>query len=206
MQIPDIFNNILPYLQNLHGGGQNGRPTYTPSGQIYNGPFKNDNRTPFRTIRDTPDGRGAGAYGQGLNASAAQLYDHFRQDGGWAVKAGLPRAGMTQSIEDFLNRGNPVPADVNPGNRTPYGGGHAPPPKSPTAGFGNNFNGSIFNGGMAPSMPNAVDQGLGMQQMNYGNPMGGMNNWFSNFTAPRPMPAPAPMMPMKGMFGVSGRR
>lgn len=54
----------------------------------------------------------------------------------------------------------------------------------------------------APSMPNTVDQGLGMQQMNYGNPMGGMNNWFSNFTAPRPMPAPAPMMPMKGMFGV----
>jgi hypothetical protein len=64
-----------------------------------------------------------------------------------------------------------------------------------------------IGGGMAPSMPNAVDQGLGMQQMNFGNPMGGMNNWFSNFAAPRPMPAPAPaapapMMPMKGMFGV----
>lgn len=61
--------------------------------------------------------------------------------------------------------------------------------------------------GMAPSVPKAVDQGLGMQQMNYGNPMGGMNNLHSNFTAPRPMPAPAPatpapMMPMKGMFGV----
>lgn len=64
-----------------------------------------------------------------------------------------------------------------------------------------------LGGGMAPSMPNAVDQGLGTQQMNFGNPMGGMNNWFSNFAAPRPMPAPAPaapapMMPMKGMFGV----
>ena len=75
--------------------------------------------------------------------------------------------------------------------------------RSPPSGLSAMFAG----GGMAPSMPNAVDQGIGMQQMNHGNPMGGMNNWFSNFTAPRPMPAPAPaapapMMPMKGMFGV----
>lgn len=78
-------------------------------------------------------------------------------------------------------------------NRPPSGMGGMPQPQvSQMPSFG------------APSMPNAVDQGLGMQQMNHGNPMGGMNNWFSNFTAPRPMPAPAPapMMPMKGMFGV----
>ena len=85
--------------------------------------------------------------------------------------------------------------------------------------FDNNMGGfsmpDIFNrdmsffgaGGMAPSVPKGIDFGLGGQQMDTGNPMGGMNNWFSNFTPPMPMPAPAPaapapIMPMKGMFGV----
>lgn len=67
---------------------------------------------------------------------------------------------------------------------------------------------SFFGGGgMAPSMPKSIDFGLGTQQMDTGNQMGGINNWFSNFAPPAPMPAPmpaapAPMMPMKGMFGV----
>jgi hypothetical protein len=63
----------------------------------------------------------------------------------------------------------------------------------------------LGGGGMAPSVPKGIDFGLGGQQMDFGNPMGGMNNWFSNFTPPMPMPAPAapaPIMPMKGMFGV----
>ena len=84
--------------------------------------------------------------------------------------------------------------------------------------FDNNMSGlpvDIFNkdmsffggGGMAPSTPKAIDFGLGTQQMDTGNEMGGINNWFSNFAPPAPMPAPmpaapAPMMPMKGMFGV----
>ena len=97
---PDIFNRMQGMNQPQQGG------TFTPSGKPYNGPFGNNTNTPFRTIRDTPDGQGAGAYGRGLNASAAQLYDHARQDGGWAVNAGLPRAGMTQTLEDFANRGS----------------------------------------------------------------------------------------------------
>ena len=92
-----------------------------------------------------------------------------------------------------LPRGSVSGGQVRPGNGGPMGG------------MGGGISQIQLGGGMAPSMPNAVDQGLGMQQMNFGNPMGGMNNWFSNFTAPQPMPAPAapaPMMPMKGMFGV----
>lgn len=101
---PDIFNMMQGFAQQQQPqqGG-----SFTVSGRPYTGPFANDTRTPFRTVNDTPDGRGAGAYGQGLNASAAQLYDHFRQDGGWAVNAGLPRAGMTQTLEDFASRGMP---------------------------------------------------------------------------------------------------
>lgn len=103
-----------PYLQSLMANGMNvpgsqfNAPggTYTMSGKPATGPFQNNMNTPFRTVNDTADGRGAGAYGQGLNASAAQLYDHFRQDGGWAVNAGLPRAGMTQSLDDFATRGS----------------------------------------------------------------------------------------------------
>jgi len=85
------------------------------------------------------------------------------------------------------------------------------------------FDGNMFGGGasdlfnrslpvmgtrMAPSTPKSVDQGLGMQQTDRGNVMGGLNNWFSNFIAPRPMPAPVAPLPqfpsfnMKGMFGV----
>ncbi len=99
------------------------------------------------------------------------------------------------SMMSQLNAQNSPP----PGLAGMFSGGATPPPMGAGPGW------ASMTGGMATSMPNAVDQGLGMQQMNFGNPMGGMNNWFSNFTAPRPMPAPAapaPMMPMKGMFGV----
>lgn len=146
MYIPDIFNNILPYLQNLYGGAQGGRPTYTPSGSIYNGPFKNDNRTPFRTVAPVQEGGYQPAYNRGLNASSAQLYDHFRsKPGKTANDYGLAYAGATQSFDDFLNRGKPkppMPADTNP---PPYDGGPVPPFKFPTAGFGSNFNGFLGN-------------------------------------------------------------
>ena len=73
MRVPNIFNmpNVQSMLQPNSGN------SFTVSGQPYNGPFGQDTRTPFRTINNTPDGRGAGAYGNGLNASAAQLYDHL---------------------------------------------------------------------------------------------------------------------------------
>ena len=86
------------------------------------------------------------------------------------------------------------------------GGGDNPSPNGPPTALTDLFNRPMpsFGGGMAPSVPQPVDLGLGGQQMGFGNGMGSMSNWFSNFTAPRPpaMAAPAPMMPMKGMFGV----
>ena len=101
--------------------------------------------------------------------------------GGW-VKPSFgggdnPTPSQQSSLFDLFNRSMPS-----------FGGG----------------NGSPFGIGMAPSMPQQFDFGLGLQQMGTGNPMGGMNNWFSNFTAPRPPAptAPAPTMPMKGMFGI----
>ena len=84
-------------------------------------------------------------------------------------------------------------------------GGDNPSPNSPPPPVADLFNRPLplptFGGGMAPAVPQPIDFGLGSQQMSFGNPLGGMNNWFSNFIAPRP-PAPASMMPMKGMFGV----
>ena len=61
---PDIFNRMT---------GQQGQQSgsHTVSGQPYSGQFGNDTRTPFRTVE------GIGQYGSGLNASAAQMYDHF---------------------------------------------------------------------------------------------------------------------------------
>ena len=143
---PNIFN--LPYFQNLYGGDQGGASTYTPSGQVYNGPFKNDTRTPFRTVAPVKEGGFQPAYNRGLNASSAQLYDHFRSDGRRAMDYGFRPAGATQSFEDFLNRGNPTPAPtpVIPGAGNDGGGpGAIPPPKFPTA-LGGGFPG-LFSGG-----------------------------------------------------------
>jgi hypothetical protein len=109
-------------------------------------------------------------------------------DAATAIACGIPPSQVSQVM--------------NP-NSSAFG-----PTQAPTiGGFMDIFNRPSINFGMAPSTPNSVDQGLGGQQMDFGNQMGGMNNWFSNFSAPRPMPAPAPadpapMMPMKGMFGV----
>ena len=125
---PNIFN--IPYFQQLFGGlnPQGGKPTYTASGGIYSGPFKNDTATPFRTVDRI------GQYGAGLNSSAAQMYDYFRRDG-IAADRGLPFAGDVQTIDDFLNRRNPAPIE------TPaYGDDGVPPPSFPTSGAPNIFN------------------------------------------------------------------
>ena len=89
---PDIFNRMTG--QQPQQGG-----TFTPSGGAYSGPFGNDTRTPFRTVE------GIGQYGNGLNSSAAQFYDHFRGSGRAAMHHGLPMAGEVQSLSDFANRG-----------------------------------------------------------------------------------------------------
>ena len=127
-----------------------------------------------------------------------------------AMPSGGPNTGapMPSAPDFFATSGQLPPMDVATAiacgippsqiNRGP--GGNAQ--NNPMPQMGGGINQIQLGGGMAPSMPNAIDQGLGTQQMNFGNPMGGMNNWFSNFAAPRPIPAPAPMMPMKGMFGV----
>ena len=109
--VPDIFNS--PYLQNMLG-----QPQKQGWSEV----------NPFRTVADNRNGYSAGAYGKGLNASASQLYDHFRQDGGWAVNAGLPRAGRTQNFDSFDQRFNPQ----RPSQQPPQPA--VPPPQAPTSG------------------------------------------------------------------------
>jgi len=108
MQVPDIFNN--PMYQNLFDGA--GQPantgSFTSSGTPYSGPFANDTRTPFRTVS------GIGQYGNGLNASAGQLYEHFsgaqnangRKYSDHGLKPINPKTQL-QTLEDFASRGMP---------------------------------------------------------------------------------------------------
>lgn len=111
---PDIFNRMTG--QQPQQGG-----TFTPSGGAYSGPFGNDTRTPFRTVAPVKEGAFQPAYNQGLNASSAQLYDHFRGRPDMnPVDAGLYGAGATQSLEDFANRGV-LPTTTNKGSY-PNGG------------------------------------------------------------------------------------
>lgn len=110
------------FIAGLSGanGMQQGRPTYTASGNVYNGPFGNDNRTPFRTVAPVQEGGYQPAYNRGLNASSAQLYDHFRQRGP-AANYGFAHAGATQGLADFANRGAlqmPVMPPPNPDTAT----------------------------------------------------------------------------------------
>jgi hypothetical protein len=122
------------YIQQIMGGGAAGgqyKQAYTPSGEVYNGPFGNDTRTPFRTVDN------GFQYGNGLNASAGQLYNHFHRKAALDKQAGNPNAtiadyGLTpghqvQTLEDFANRGRlmmpevPVPPTVpgpNPDTNT----------------------------------------------------------------------------------------
>ena len=107
---PDIFNRMT---------GQQGQQsgTFTPSGGAYSGPFVNDTRTPFRTVE------GIGQYGSGLNASAAQMYDHFSSaqngNGRSYSDVGLMNVApeAIQSMEAFKDRGALAgPATAAPGN------------------------------------------------------------------------------------------
>lgn len=104
-----------PYLQSLMANGMNvpgsqfNAPggTYTMSGKPATGPFQNNTNTPFRTVS------GIGQYGQGLNSSAAQIYEHFsgaqnangRKYSDHGLKPINPREQI-QSIQDFRNRGS----------------------------------------------------------------------------------------------------
>ena len=134
-----IFN--LPYLQG--GAGANAGPKYSTV-------------NPFRTVDKI------GQYGGGLNASASQLYDHFRRDGK-AADHGLPYGGDVQTLESFTQRFNPQPIQPPEMN--------IPPPKVPTSGgyqgiipnFNFNPAGGIFN------MPN-MGQFPIQQQMQQQNP------------------------------------
>ena len=125
------------YLQSLRGGGGFGgfKQAYTPSGGVYSGPFGNDTRTPFRTVT------GIGQYGNGLNASASQIYEHFsgaqnangRKYSDHGLKPIDPKTQI-QTMSDFNNRGVlaiPEPAvqamdeavpPPNPGTNAAYQG------------------------------------------------------------------------------------
>lgn len=90
---------------------------------------------PFRTV-DVP-----GSYGDGLNSSASQLYSHMLRfkDNDYMKSLGFRPGHQMQSMDDFLNRRNPTPAQPPQFN--------VQPPKAP----GNipdslpNFYPSIFN-------------------------------------------------------------
>ena len=113
--VPDIFNNpaIAQLMMGNMGGMQGGTGTYTASGKPYVGPFANDTRTPFRTVE------GAGQYGNGLNASAAQMYEHFNG----APQGFKPIEDMSaiQTLGDFADRGKIEPQGPIKGNY-PNGG------------------------------------------------------------------------------------
>lgn len=104
MRVPNIFNmpNVQSMLQPNSGN------SFTVSGQPYSGPFGQDTRTPFRTVE------GIGQYGNGLNASAGQLYEHFsgaqnangRKYSDHGLKPINPKTQL-QTLEDFAARGNP---------------------------------------------------------------------------------------------------
>ena len=90
---PDIFNRFQAANQMPNSG------TYTATGRPYVGPFSNNTDTPFRTIDPAKPGGFQPAYNQGLNASAAQLYDHLRARPGQAPWShGLYGAGAVRDI------------------------------------------------------------------------------------------------------------
>ena len=100
LNLPSNFLN-LPWFQHWQNGGLGNKPKWSET-------------NPFRTVE------GAGQFGGGLNASAGQLYEHFgdkvnrdRQNGldTTLLDYGFKRAAPPQTMEDFLNRRNPKPAD-----------------------------------------------------------------------------------------------
>lgn len=138
------------------------------------------------------------------------MHTQLPTSGGPMPEMGGPMAEPTDPIVRAMCGLPPVSTNGPSGSggfvKPTFGGGDNPSPTLQQAPLADLFNRPMpsFGGGMAPSVPQPVDFGLGGQQMGFGNGMGNMNNWFSNFTAPRPpaMAAPAPMMPMKGMFGI----
>ena len=138
--------------------------SFKVDGSRYTGPFAKQDVMPFRTVS------GIGGYGQGRNASAAQIYDHFSgaQYGGGrkysdhGLKGINPKTGI-QTIQDFLARRNPTriePSNVN----TPNG----PNPNT--------------NAAMGQETP----QQLAMNQFDRGNIFGQLGNISSNFQPPMP--------------------
>jgi hypothetical protein len=133
---------------------------------------------PFRTVDKI------GQYGSGLNASASQLYDHFRRNGK-AADHGLPYGGDVQTMESFAQRFNPQPIQPPEMN--------IPPPKVPTSGgyqgivpnFNFNPAGGIFN------MPN---MGQFPAQQQTGQPA------MPSGTTDRPHQPPMQMPNMSSIF------
>ena len=148
------------------GAGFTQVPTnsYKVDGSRYTGPFAKQDVMPFRTVS------GIGGYGQGRNASAAQIYDHFSgaQYGGGRKYSdhglkGIDPKTSIQTIQDFLARREPTriePSNVN----TPNG----PNPNT--------------NAAMGQETP----QQLAMQQFDRGNTFGQLGNINSNFQPPMP--------------------
>lgn len=93
---------------------------------------------PFRTV-DVP-----GSYGDGLNSSASQLYSHMLRfkDNDYMKSLGFRPGHKMQSMDDFLDRRNPTPAQPPQINVQPPKAPGNVPGMLPNPG---QFSPSIFN-------------------------------------------------------------
>jgi hypothetical protein len=117
---------------------------------------------PFRTVESPA------AYGDGLNSSASQMYQHILRQKGhpYLAENGWTPAHNIQSQEDFANRHNPTPMP-NPGAPNippPKAPGDVPNPNMGNFQFGNINFPSIFNvpGNIGTPLPPAPGGQPGM--------------------------------------------
>lgn len=194
---PPNFNEYIQQLiGNAQGGAGFGGSSYKVDGTPYVGPFAAKNVNPFRTVD------GIGGYGQGRNASASQLYEHFSggmYGGGRKYKdvglRGIAPKRDIQTIEDFLARRNP---QTTTGDGSGAEGGTPPVipgPDPSTNTSGRNGSGNQIARQQVDSvsqMPSAASFGINAQ--NIGGPL----TYGSSAPAPQ-MPAmqamPNPRMP-----------
>jgi hypothetical protein len=167
--------DLNPLNPNFVAGG-----TYTPvptdsykvDGTRYGGQFAKQDVSPFRTVES------AGQYGTGLNASAAQIYDHYRSSGRKAADYGFKPAGEVQTIQDFLARRQPT---ITPPPPAPIDEVTPLNPNTATSGGATNPRQSA-----APAPMFDIAQ----QQFDRNNIFGQTANRYSNFQPPAPPTLP----------------
>ncbi len=183
-------NATPPWMGGGAGAGFTQVPTnsYRVDGTKYTGPFAKQDVNPFRTVES------AGQYGSGLNASAAQMYDHYRSSGRKAADYGFKPAGAVQTIADFLARRSPQPIPQTEGG----GGGDdtttPPPPPTRPGNVPTDPNNPFRAPNFAfPRNGNPMSFDIAMQQFDRNNMFGQMGNINSNFQPPVAPTAPPAM-------------